>query len=45
MKKNIDHTDPAKTMNTERGDGGETHQRANKKHANTDHTARCGDHR
>lgn len=30
MKKNIDHTDPAKTMNTERGDGGETHQRANK---------------
>ena len=30
MKKNVDHTDPAKTMNTERGDGGETHQRANK---------------
>ena len=28
MKKNIDHTDPAKNMNTERGNGGETHQRA-----------------
>ncbi len=28
MKKNIDHTDPAKTMNTIRGNGGETHQRA-----------------
>ncbi|MCG3861787.1 catalase, partial [Psychrobacter sp. Ps5] len=28
MKKNIDHTDPAKNMNTERGHGGETHQRA-----------------
>ena len=27
MKKNIDHTDPAKNMNTERGNGGETHQR------------------
>lgn len=28
MNKNIDHTDPAKDMNTERGNGGETHQRA-----------------
>ena len=28
MKKNIDHTDPALTMNPERGNGGETHQRA-----------------
>ncbi len=28
MKKDIDHTDPAKNMNTERGNGGETHQRA-----------------
>ena len=28
MKKNIDHTDPAKDMNPERGNGGETHQRA-----------------
>lgn len=28
MKKNIDHTDPAKNMNTEGGNGGETHQRA-----------------
>ena len=28
MKKNIDHTDPAKNMYTERGNGGETHQRA-----------------
>ncbi|WP_058368321.1 catalase [Psychrobacter sp. ENNN9_III] len=28
MKKNLDHTDPAKNMNTERGNGGETHQRA-----------------
>ena len=28
MKKSIDHTDPAKNMNTERGNGGETHQRA-----------------
>ncbi|MGP5439955.1 catalase [Psychrobacter faecalis] len=28
MKKNIDHTDPAKNMNTERGNGSETHQRA-----------------
>ena len=28
MNKNIDHTDPAKNMNTERGNGGETHQRA-----------------
>ncbi|WP_367103814.1 catalase [uncultured Psychrobacter sp.] len=28
MKTNIDHTDPAKDMNTERGNGGETHQRA-----------------
>lgn len=28
MKKNIDHTDPANTMNTTRGNGGETHQRA-----------------
>ena len=27
MKKSIDHTDPAKNMNTERGNGGETHQR------------------
>src|SRR5699024_585695 len=27
MKKNIDHTDPAKNMNTERGNGGEKHQR------------------
>ena len=29
MNKNIDHTDSAKNMNTERGNGGETHQRAN----------------
>ena len=29
MKKDIDHTDPAKDMNTTRGNGGETHQRAN----------------
>ncbi len=29
MKKDIDHTDPAKDMNTTRGKGGETHQRAN----------------
>ncbi|MEJ6552414.1 catalase [Psychrobacter pacificensis] len=28
MNNNIDHTDPAKDMNTERGNGGETHQRA-----------------
>lgn len=28
MKNNIDHTDPALTMNPERGNGGETHQRA-----------------
>lgn len=28
MKKDLDHTDPAKSMNTERGNGGETHQRA-----------------
>ncbi|WP_201537511.1 catalase [Psychrobacter immobilis] len=28
MKKNIDHNDPAKDMNPERGNGGETHQRA-----------------
>ena len=28
MKKDIDHTDPAKTMYTTRGKGGETHQRA-----------------
>lgn len=28
MNNNIDHTDPAKNMNTERGNGGETHQRA-----------------
>ena len=28
MKKDIDHTDPAKEMNTTRGSGGETHQRA-----------------
>ena len=28
MKKNIDHTDPAKDMNSIRGRGGETHQRA-----------------
>ncbi|TXD97661.1 catalase [Psychrobacter frigidicola] len=28
MKKSIDHTDPAKTMNTTYGTGGETHQRA-----------------
>ena len=27
MKKSIDHTDPAKDMNMERGNGGETHQR------------------
>ena len=31
MKTNIDHTDPAKTMNMTRGDGGETHQRADDK--------------
>ncbi|WP_235605317.1 catalase [Rheinheimera salexigens] len=31
MKKNIDHTDPAKTMNPKRGNGGETHQDADKK--------------
>lgn len=28
MNNNIDHTDPAKDMNSERGNGGETHQRA-----------------
>ncbi|WP_286741103.1 catalase [Psychrobacter sp. UBA3068] len=28
MKKNLDHNDPAKNMNTERGNGGEPHQRA-----------------
>ncbi|ERL56083.1 catalase [Psychrobacter aquaticus] len=28
MNNNIDHTDPAKDMNMERGNGGETHQRA-----------------
>ena len=28
MKTNIDHTDPAKNVNTTRGNGGETHQRA-----------------
>ena len=28
MNNNIDHTDPAKDMNTKRGNGGETHQRA-----------------
>ncbi|MGP4789667.1 catalase [Psychrobacter sp. 1Y11] len=28
MKTNIDHTDPAKDMNPARGNGGETHQRA-----------------
>ncbi|MEN6670911.1 catalase [Psychrobacter sp. B38] len=28
MKKNLDNTDPAKNMNTEVGNGGETHQRA-----------------
>lgn len=28
MNNNIDHTDPAKDMNSERGKGGETHQRA-----------------
>ncbi|WP_201615652.1 catalase [Psychrobacter urativorans] len=28
MKKNPDHKDPAKDMNPERGNGGETHQRA-----------------
>ncbi len=28
MKDNIDHTDPALTMNPTRGNGGETHQRA-----------------
>ena len=28
MNNNIDHTDPAKNMNAERGNGGETHQRA-----------------
>lgn len=28
MKANIDHTDPAKDMNPTRGNGGETHQRA-----------------
>ena len=28
MNNNIDHTDPAKDMNTERGNGGEAHQRA-----------------
>lgn len=28
MNKNIDHTDPAKDMNPSRGNGGETHQRA-----------------
>ena len=28
MNKNLDHTDPANNMNTERGNGGETHQRA-----------------
>ena len=28
MKDNIDHTDPAKKMNSTRGNGGETHQRA-----------------
>ena len=28
MKKNIDHTDPALTMKPQRGNGGETHQRA-----------------
>ncbi len=28
MNKNIDHDDPAKDMNTTRGNGGETHQRA-----------------
>ncbi|WP_199506773.1 MULTISPECIES: catalase [unclassified Psychrobacter] len=27
MNKNIDHTDPAKDMNSSRGNGGETHQR------------------
>ena len=30
MKKTIDHTDPANKMNSERGTGGETHQRADK---------------
>lgn len=28
MKKNLDHNDPATDMNSERGNGGETHQRA-----------------
>ncbi|MCD6250698.1 MAG: catalase [Psychrobacter sp.] len=28
MKKNLDHNDPAKNMNTKRGNGGEPHQRA-----------------
>jgi catalase len=28
MKKNLDHNDPVKDMNSERGNGGETHQRA-----------------
>ncbi|MGO3105712.1 catalase [Psychrobacter celer] len=28
MKKHLDHTDPAKDMNPTRGNGGETHQRA-----------------
>lgn len=30
MKTNIDHKDPAKDVKTERGNGGETHQRAGK---------------
>ena len=30
MKKTIDHTDPANKMNSTRGTGGETHQRADK---------------